>query len=134
MTAGRRDSLITIQRGTPTLDDYGGETLVWATLATEWAAVFYGRGDERRQAAIEQGKQPATFQVISNTATRSANVKDRIVHDGWNWDIEGIAPMNRMLIEFTAVAAGEVESGEPGQFDFSDPVNSGLLVLLLEDA
>ncbi len=32
------------------------------------------------------------------------------------------------------VAVIEEEPGEPGAFDFSDPVNSGLLTLLLEDA
>lgn len=105
MTAGRRDQLITIQSGTATTDDYGGETLAWTTLATEWAAVLYGRGDERRQAAVEQGQQAATFQVLANDDTRSVGVKDRISHDGSEWDIVSIAPLNRGKIEFTAVRA-----------------------------
>lgn len=139
MTAGRRDNLITIQRGTPTTDNYGEETLTWANLATAWAAVFYGKGDERRQAAMEQGRQPATFQVLSNSVTRAVSLEDRIVHNGMNWDIEGIAPMDRAHIEFTAVAAGaaapepEPEPGTDGQLDFSVASNSALLALL-EDA
>lgn len=103
MTAGRRDQKIVIQRGTASTDDYGGETLAWATLATEWAAVFYGKGDERRQAAVEQGNQAATFQVLSNTNTRSVGVKDRISHNSSSWDIVGVAPMDRSKIEFAAV-------------------------------
>jgi head-tail adaptor len=105
MTAGRRDQKIVIQRGTASTDDYGGETLTWATLATEWAAVFYGKGDERRQAAVEQGNQAATFQVLANTNTRSVGVKDRISHNGSFWDIVGVAPMDRGKIEFAAVRA-----------------------------
>lgn len=107
MTAGKRDQLVTIQRGTPSTDDYGGETITWATLATEWAAVFYGRGDERRQAAVERGQQAAVFQVLSNTDTRSVNLEDRISHDGSYWNIIGIAPATpkRGLIELAAVRA-----------------------------
>ena len=105
MTAGKRDQYVTIQRGTPTTDEYGGETMVWATLATEWAAVFYGRGDERRSAAVEQGQQPAVFQVLSNSNTQGVTLKDRISHGSSTWDIVGIAPLDRSLIEFAAVRA-----------------------------
>jgi head-tail adaptor len=107
MTAGRRSDKIVIQRGTPTADDYGGETMVWATLANEWAAVFYGRGDERRQAAVEQGQQSATFQCLSNANTRSVTLEDRISHGASTWDIISIAPdtPKRGEIEFTAVRA-----------------------------
>lgn len=103
MTAGKRDQQIVIQRATAMEDEYGGETLTWATLATEWAAVFYGRGEERRQIASEQGNQAATFQVLANDDTRSVGVKDRITHNGYSWDIVGIAPLNRGEIEFSAV-------------------------------
>lgn len=107
MRAGRRDQLITLQTYTTTQDDHNEEVETWGTAATEWAAVFYGRGDERRQAAMEQGLQPATFQVLSNAATRAMNVRGRIVHGGVNWDIVGIAPdtPERGLIEFTAARA-----------------------------
>jgi len=107
MTAGKRDQLIELQTYTTTTDDYGGETQTWTTAAEEWAAVFYGRGDERRQAAMEQGQQPATFQVLDNDVTRAMTVSGRIVHDGANWDIVGKAldTPERGLIEFTAVRA-----------------------------
>lgn len=105
MTAGRRDHLIAFQTYTSTQDDYGEETPSWSTAGQEWAAVFYGRGDERRQAAMEQGSQAATFQVLDNTVTRAMTVAGRIVHDGANWDITGKASDTPKsgLIEFTAV-------------------------------
>jgi head-tail adaptor len=103
MTSGERDQLIALQRYTTTQDAYGEETQTWATLGTEWSAVFYGRGDERRQAAMEQGGQPAVFQVISNAQTRALTLRDRIVLDSVNWDIVGVAPMDRATVELTAV-------------------------------
>jgi head-tail adaptor len=104
MTAGRRDQLVTLQAYTTTQDEYGEEVQTWADSGAEWAAVFYGKGDERRQAAMEQGEQAATFQMLSNTQTRALTVTDRIVLGGVNWDIRGIAPETpkRGLIEFAA--------------------------------
>lgn len=98
------DTPVTLERFTTGTDAYGEQTQTWAELAKRDAKVFYGRGDERRQAASEQGEQAATFVVLNDETTRTIAVKDRIVHDGGNWDIEGIAPQ-RMLIEFTAVRA-----------------------------
>lgn len=105
MSIGRRDQLITLQTYTTTQDAYGEETQTWATAGQEWAAVFYGRGEERRQAAREQGSQTATFQVLDNAVTRAMTVAGRIVHDGANWDITGKASDTPKsgLIEFTAV-------------------------------
>lgn len=105
MTAGRRDQLISLERATVEQDSYGEEVSTWAEIGTEFAAVYYGRGDERRQAAMEQGSQAATFKLLSNTLTRSLTLTDRIVHEGANYDIEGIAPMERGYIEITAVRA-----------------------------
>lgn len=102
MTAGRRDQLVTIQSFTAAQDAYGEEVQTWADLGQEWAAVFYGRGDERRQAAVEQGQQAVTFQMLSNAITRAVTLKDRLIHDGSTFDVVGIAPMDRATIEFTA--------------------------------
>ncbi len=103
-SAGRRDSLITLQRFTATQDEYGEEIQTWADRGKEWAAVYLGRGDERRQAAQEQAVQAATFNMLSNGLTRGAKVEDRIVWDGSNWDVVSIAPdaPKRGEIEMTA--------------------------------
>jgi head-tail adaptor len=107
MTAGRRNTLVEFQTYTTTQDGAGEEDRTWTTVASEWAAVFYGRGDERRQAAMEQGAQPANFQVLSNSVTRSITITARIIFDDANWNIVAVAPdaPERGLIEFTAIRA-----------------------------
>lgn len=98
---GRRDTLITLQRSTTVQDEYGQETEVWTELGKEWAAVYYGRGDERRQAGQEQGSQTANFNVVSNAMTRGVKITDRIVIGTDIWDIVSVAPMSRAEIELT---------------------------------
>lgn len=107
MTAGRRDQLVTLQRYTTTQDDYGEEVQTWADLGTEWAAVYYGAGSERRQAAMEQGQQSANFQMLANLTTLGLTLRDRIVLDGVNWDIVSTSPHTpkRGLMEATATRA-----------------------------
>lgn len=98
---GRRDTLIAIERATTVQDEYGQETEVWTELGKEWAAVFYGRGDERRQAGQEQGSQTANFNVVSNSMTRGVKITDRIVIGTDIWDIVSAAPMSRAEVELT---------------------------------
>ena len=115
MTAGRRyvlatprrPELITLERFTTTTDEYGEEKQAWGPIGTEWALIFYGRGDERRQAAMEQGKQSVTFQVRADSLTRSITLEDRIALGGSTYDIVSIAPdtPKRGKIEFTATRA-----------------------------
>ena len=95
MNAGKRDTLITFEAASVEQDEYGEEISTWATRGTEWAAINWGRGDERRQAGMEQGSQPATFNVLDNPMTRAVSVKDRIVLDGQNWDITSSVPGKR---------------------------------------
>lgn len=104
MTAGRRDQLVTLQSFTATQDEYGEEVQTWADIGTEWAAIYWGRGDERRQAAMEQGTQAATFNMLSNTLTRSLTLRDRISGEAGTFDIVGIAPdtPKRGELELTA--------------------------------
>lgn len=89
---GRRDKLVTLERFTTVPDEYGEDAQDWAALGIEWAHINWGRGDERRQAAMEQGQQPATFTVNDNPMTRAVTLKDRIVLDGQNWDITSNVP------------------------------------------
>lgn len=102
----RRDQRVTLQRYTTSTDSYGEEIATWGDIGSEWAAIYYGRGSERRQAAMEQGAQPATFQFLSNPLTRSLTIRDRIDHGG-TWDIVGVSPdtPDRGLLEVTAVRA-----------------------------
>ena len=103
--AGRRHTLVSIERATVTQDAYGEEVETWAAIASEWAAIYYGKGYERRQAASEQGTQPATFNMLSNSRTSAILFKDRLVLAGVPWDIDGIAldTPKRGEIEITAI-------------------------------
>lgn len=92
VTAGRRDKLVTLERFTSTQNSYGEEVETWAAIGQEKVAIYYGSGSERRQAAMEQGSQTATFEMLSNTRTRGLTIRDRIVHEGNNWDIIELAP------------------------------------------
>ncbi len=107
MPAGRRDVLVSLERATVVQDPYGEEQLTWGALGSEWCQLFYGRGDERRQAAMEQGQQAATFNMLANKRTRGLTLKDRLTADGVVWDIVGLAPdtPGRGQFEATAVRA-----------------------------
>lgn len=108
MTAGRRDQLVDLQTYTVTQDGAGEEEKTWSMVAQEWAAVFYGRGDERRQAAMQQSSQTATFQMLRNAVTDALLPQDRIVHANANWDIAGPPALDtpkRGLLEVEATRA-----------------------------
>ncbi len=112
-TIGERDEIVLLERATTTQNEYGEEIEAWGPLdggpdpVKENTKIYYGRGDERRQAAMEQGRQPATFNVLSNERTRSLTLTDRLTMDGVVFDIEGIAPDHprRGELEITAVRA-----------------------------
>ena len=104
LPAGKRDQLIGFERATVVADEYGSEVPTWAEIAQRWAAVNYGRGDERREAAREGGVQPATFIVLADEVTETLTVTDRIAFGG-TWNITGRVPRGRAEIEITAVKA-----------------------------
>lgn len=100
---GYRESLVTFQRGTPSTDNYGGETLTWATLITAYANVKYGNGQERREAAQEGAAQAATFECDWNPTLAGVLLTDRISWDGDLWDITSRSPLGHNEIHFAAV-------------------------------
>lgn len=103
MIRGAFDRVVSVQRGTPVTDDYGGETLTWIEAQKARARVRFGMAQEQRQAAQETGQQTATFEMKPTAALLATNIKDRIVFDGENWDITEVAPLDRHTIRFTAV-------------------------------
>lgn len=105
MSAGPRTDLVAFNRATTGQDDYGEETEVWGEIGQEWAKVHYGRGDERRQAAMEQGQLPATFVVPDNAMTRTVTLKDHITFDGGDWNIQSNIPGKPGDREITATRA-----------------------------
>lgn len=105
MTAiGDRDTKIVFQRATVTKDANGGPVESWATYVTEWAAVKFGSGQERREAQQEAASQSASFRVLANTLTRALKPTDRIAgYLGVNWDIITVALFDGAEVEVTAV-------------------------------
>ena len=91
ISSGRRDTLIAFERASVSENEDGDEIQDWAEIGKEWAAVNWGRGDERRQAAMERAEQPATFTVLDNELTRSLTTSNRIQADGI-WDITSTVP------------------------------------------
>jgi SPP1 family predicted phage head-tail adaptor len=86
--AGERTTVVTFEHGTSATDDYGGETLTWASRSAEaWAKVLYGTGQERRQAAQESADQAATVMVNWTPTLGGVVPKDRATFDGFAWDI-----------------------------------------------
>jgi hypothetical protein len=101
----KRDRLISFH-SVATGENSMGEPVddgTYPLLCKEWAAVIFGRGFERRAAAIEGADQPATFIVLANNATRAVSIGALIQFDGGFWDIQNRAPLDRREIEFTAV-------------------------------
>lgn len=95
-----RDRKIVIQRHGPPVDDgYNTVPGEFEDYCTEYAAIFYGSGREQREAAQETGSQSASFEVLSNSKTRSLSVTDRVCYPvtdpnaaNWPaWDIQAIA-------------------------------------------
>lgn len=103
MSATQRTELIVIERATPTEDESGGQTLVWATYATRRARVRFGTAQEKREAAQESGAQTATFECVRSSTLNSVTLKDRISYLSSYWDIVENAPLDTQTIRFTGV-------------------------------
>ena len=104
MKAGDLKYRITIQRFTTTELPSGEETKGWAEYATCYAAVTFGTGKERRQAAQETASAPATFHIRRNSKTATVTPADRLAFDGSDWDIQSSVPSKefRAGIDITA--------------------------------
>ncbi|WP_288413841.1 head-tail adaptor protein [uncultured Novosphingobium sp.] len=101
-----RDKLIELQRASVTQDDHNEDVSSWEPIGKEYAAVLFGRGEERRQAAQMQASQSVTFQVLNNAVTRSLTARDRIFWNGIAWDIAAPGvPVRRGELEITATGA-----------------------------
>jgi SPP1 family predicted phage head-tail adaptor len=88
-----RNRKVTFERQGPRTDDgYTTQPGEWEPYCTEWAAVTFGTGQERRAAAQEQASQTATFQVLRNAKTAALLPTDRINLDGQFYDITSIVP------------------------------------------
>jgi hypothetical protein len=109
----RRFNKVEFRRKGAATENAAGEPVAGSStlIAPAWAAIFYGKGAERREAAIEGASQSATFNVDTNAALRSVTVGDFIQFGGSDWDIASINPVDRSAIEFTAVRRTSLIAG-----------------------
>lgn len=104
MRAGQLDRIITIQRVTTTVDDYGTPVEGWAIVATvRGHRVHMNR--EEFAAAYGQGSQALTTFRIRHLD--GLTLADRLTCDGETFDIKGIEPIGRReAMELRCVAHG----------------------------
>ena len=105
MKAGDRPHLVRIQRATTATDDYGQGEQTWHDLATGWARVRYGTGQERREAAQENASQAATFEFDWNPTLAAVKPSDRLYVFDTVWDVASAVTIGgNREVHITAVA------------------------------
>lgn len=110
--AAKRDRLINF--ALPVNEENAAGEPVEESLAdagSAWAAVSYGKAQERREAGVEGNDLPATFITLQNPTTRAIGPGYLILHAGGRWDITSAAPFERDEIEFTAVQRASLTQG-----------------------
>lgn len=92
MKAGSLKYRVVIQRYTTATLPTGEETKDWTDFARTSAAITFGTGKERRQAAQETASAPATFHIRRTIKTATITPADRLVFDGSEWEIVSAVP------------------------------------------
>lgn len=85
--SGKRSHKVIVQRAIVSTDNYGGETKTWHELATGWASVLYGNGQERREAAQNNANVAATFNFNWNPTIAATKPTDRLYCFDTVWDV-----------------------------------------------
>lgn len=107
---GERSQLVRIQRAVTAADDYGGESKTWHDLGTAWAAVRYGTGQERREAAQENASQAATFDFDYSPQTAGIRPTDRLYCFDTVWDVASAVVIRaNEAVHVTAIANLDAE-------------------------
>ncbi len=131
MRAGGLDRRVTIQRFTETQDPYGEPILTWSDLATVFAEVRQQGGREYLAAATLIDETRVVFYIRWYPGLTPL---DRVIYGGRLHNIKEVREIGRRDgVELHTISGDEVPTGEPAQFDFSDPANSGLLALLMDE-
>jgi head-tail adaptor len=111
--AGERPHYVVIQRATVTQDDYGTEIATWHDLATGYAAIRYGTGQERREAAQESAAVAATFEFDWNPTIAAVRTTDRLYCFDTVWDVASAVTIGanfEVHITTTANLDAEIDS------------------------
>jgi len=105
--AAPRDKLITFQRPVTATNDYNEPVRQGppTTIASAFARVRYGTGQERREAAQKAATQVATFECLMSPTLGAVLMTDEILFEGAIWDISSSVTVGRDQIHFTAMRA-----------------------------
>ncbi len=107
---GKRSHKVIVQRAVVATDYYGGETKTWHEIATGWATVLYGNGQERREAAQNNASVPATFIFDWNPTMASVKPTDRLYCFSTVWDIASAVTIGiNAQVHITALANLDAE-------------------------
>lgn len=104
--AGERPHFVTIQRqGTPTDDGYNPIPGVWHDVATGYARIRYGTGQERREAAQENASIAATLEFDWSPTLAATRPTDRMLVFDTAWDVASAVTIGaNEEVHITAVA------------------------------
>jgi SPP1 family predicted phage head-tail adaptor len=92
MRAGKLDQVITVQRATSTLDDYGVPTMSWVDLATVRAQIIRQTTEEFIRG---NGASDDTIVIFRSRWTEDITTADRIMCDGGSYNIKELKPIGR---------------------------------------
>lgn len=111
-TSGQLDRRIQFQRFT-LADDGFSSVETWANHgAPVWARRRYTAASGNMAARVEQDQvvefTDTKFEVRSSTFSRGITVNDRLICDGETFEIKGIQPIGRSMIEIKGRARAEV--------------------------
>lgn len=108
--AGKLDRKILVQQMNTTISPSGHPAKSWANKFYAWASVRAVRGSEIPEFSREKSAIfVSTFQIRFNKDLKST---DRILYDGYAWDIVSITPWGRLNREVLEIVAHVVDAGE----------------------
>ncbi len=104
MRAGKLDRIITIERATTTVDEYGTPVEGWATIATVREQRVKLSTEEFLRAFGNTSESAAVFRVRHLDGLSTG---DRVRYQGSTFDLKGIEPIGRREgLELRCIAAG----------------------------
>ena len=95
MLAGPLDQRITLRRATVTTNDLGEDIETWSDFATVWAARAEVSNRERFAAQQVGFELVARFRIRYSTRVGDLSPQDRMLIDGQEYNITGVAMIGR---------------------------------------
>lgn len=91
MRSGKLDQVITVQRFTNTVDDYGTPVETWTDLVTVRAQIIQASTTE----FIQGGARDDTVMIFRTRWIEDITTADRVVFDGENFNVKELKPIGR---------------------------------------